>query len=45
VPEDVTTALLEIIKKDPSRLASGGKWEYSYAIGQSVMDQALEGLS
>lgn len=44
VPEDVTTALLEIMKNDPSHLASGGKWEYSYAIGQSVMDQALDGV-
>ena len=44
VPEDVTKALLEIMKNDPNHLASGGKWEYSYAIGQSVMDQALDGV-
>lgn len=44
VQEDVTTALLGIMKTDPNYLASGGKWEYSYAIGQSVIDQALDGV-
>ncbi len=39
VPEDVKNALFDSMETDPNRLASGGKWEYSYAIGQCVMDQ------
>ena len=44
VPEDVTNALFASMETDPNYLASGGKWEYSYAIGQCVMDQVHDGV-
>jgi len=44
VPEDVKNALFASMETDPNYLASGGKWEYSYAIGQCVMDQVHGGI-
>lgn len=44
VPEDVKNALFASMETDPNYLASGGKWEYSYAIGQCVMDQVQGGV-
>ncbi|MGB9929170.1 MAG: type I-D CRISPR-associated protein Cas10d/Csc3 [Methanosarcina sp.] len=44
VPEDVESSLLKIMDEKPSYLANGGKWEYSYAIGQSVMNQENNGI-
>ncbi|MCK4651920.1 MAG: type I-D CRISPR-associated protein Cas10d/Csc3 [Methanosarcinales archaeon] len=44
VPKDVENALLKAMDENPSYLAKGGKWEYSYAIGQCVMDQEHDGV-
>ncbi|KKG11215.1 type I-D CRISPR-associated protein Cas10d/Csc3 [Methanosarcina sp. 2.H.A.1B.4] len=44
VPDNVKTPLLKIMDKNPSYLANGGKWEYSYAIGQCVMNQECNGI-
>jgi hypothetical protein len=32
------------MEKDTSYLANGGKWDYSYAIGQYVMDCEYNGI-
>lgn len=44
VPDDVKNALLNSMDEDPSYLAKGGKWEYSYAIGQCVLNQECDGV-
>lgn len=44
VPENVKNALLKVMDDDPSYLAKGGPWNYSYAIGQCVMDQEHDGV-
>lgn len=44
VPEGVKNSLLDVMGENPSHLASGGKWDYSYAIGQCVMDQVHDGV-
>ncbi|MCX6677033.1 MAG: type I-D CRISPR-associated protein Cas10d/Csc3 [Methanothrix sp.] len=38
VPAEVSSALLNSMEKDATYLASGGKWDYSYAIAQCVMN-------
>lgn len=44
VPDEVKFSLLKIMDEKPSYLANGGKWEYSYAIGQCVMNQEYNGV-
>lgn len=39
VPAEICDALLNSMEKDTTYLANGGKWDYSYAIGQYVMDR------
>ncbi|NMC10036.1 MAG: type I-D CRISPR-associated protein Cas10d/Csc3 [Methanothrix sp.] len=39
VPAGVCDALIDVMERDPTYLANGGKWEYSYAIAQCVMDR------
>ena len=41
VPAEVCDALLNSMEKDTTYLANGGKWDYSYAIGQYVMDREI----
>lgn len=43
VREDVREALVETRERDSSLLKSGGKWEYSYAIGQELLDRKFDG--
>lgn len=43
VREDVREALVETRERDSSLLKSGGKWEYSYAIGQELLDRMFDG--
>ena len=44
VPAEVCNALLNSMEKDTTYLANGGKWDYSYAIGQYVMDREYNGI-
>ena len=44
VPAEVCDALLDSMEKDTTYLANGGKWDYSYAIGQYVMDREYNGI-
>lgn len=44
VSEPVKTALGETRERDPKYLKSGGKWEYSYAIGQELLDREFDGV-
>ena len=44
VPEEICSALINSMEKDATYLASGGKWDYSYAIGQYVMDCEYNGI-
>ena len=44
VPAEVCNALLGSMEKDTTYLANGGKWDYSYAIGQYVMDREYNGI-
>lgn len=44
VPEDVKKALIQIMGDDPLYLANGGKWDYSYAIGQCVINREYNGI-
>lgn len=39
VSDAVRDALQETRERNPSLLKSGGKWEYSYAIGQEILDR------
>ena len=43
VREEVQEALVETRERDASLLKSGGKWEYSYAIGQELLDRKFDG--
>jgi len=44
VNDDVTEALSNLRETDPDLLKSGGKWEYSYAIAQDLLDQEFGGV-
>jgi len=44
VPAEVCDALLDLMEKDTTYLANGGKWDYSYAIGQYVMNREYNGI-
>lgn len=44
VDEDVRQALHETKDRDPGLLKSGGKWEYSYAIAQDLLDREFNGV-
>jgi CRISPR-associated protein Csc3 len=44
VSDAVETALKETRERDPKHLKSGGKWEYSYAIGQELLSREFDGL-
>lgn len=39
VSDEVREALLETREREPKLLKSGGKWEYSYAIGQELLER------
>lgn len=45
VSDDVREALLETKERDPKLLKSGGKWEYSYAIAQELLNKEFEGIA
>ena len=45
VDGDVRDALLETREREPNLLKSGGKWEYSYAIAQELLDHEFEGVA
>jgi CRISPR-associated protein Csc3 len=42
--EDVSNALANSMEKDPTYLANGGKWDYSYAIAQCVVNQEHDSI-
>ncbi len=42
--EDVSNALANSMEKDPTYLANGGKWDYSYAIAQCAINQEHDGI-
>jgi CRISPR-associated protein Csc3 len=44
VPDILKNALLQELIKNTSNLTSGGKWDYSYAIAQTVIDLELDGV-
>jgi len=44
VPAEVCDALIKSMETDPTHLANGGKWDYSYAIAQCVIDQENNGI-
>ncbi len=44
VPVEVCNALIKSMETDPTYLANGGKWDYSYAIAQCVIDQESDGI-
>ena len=44
VPAVVCDALIKSMETDPTHLANGGKWDYSYAIAQCVIDQENNGI-
>jgi CRISPR-associated protein Csc3 len=44
VPEDLRNCLSNIPESTVKGLTSGGKWEYSLAIAQCVMDQVIDGV-
>lgn len=44
IPDNVKIALIQEMTTNTAKLASGGKWDYSYAIGQAVMDKELDGV-
>ncbi len=43
-PEAIKERLVRSMIEDPTLLANGGKWEYSYAIGQALMDKEIDGV-
>ena len=45
VDDDVRDALLETREREPKLLKSGGKWEYSYAIAQQLLDHEFDGVA
>jgi len=44
INEVVEEALLDVRERDPSLLKSGGKWEYSYAVAQELLDREFAGI-
>lgn len=44
VSDEVSEALLETRDREPTLLKSGGKWEYSYAIGQELLNRSFDGV-
>jgi len=44
VPAEIYDKLAESMERDPTYLANGGKWDYSYAIGQCLMNSGHDGL-
>jgi CRISPR-associated protein Csc3 len=45
VSDEVQTALRETRERAPNLLKSGGKWEYSYAIGQEILNREFGGIA
>jgi CRISPR-associated protein Csc3 len=45
VSDEVKEALLDIRDQEPTLLKSGGKWEYSYAIAQELLEREFDGVS
>lgn len=45
VSDAVRDALLETREREPKLLKSGGKWEYSYAIAQELLDHEFDGVT
>lgn len=45
VDTNIRLALQETRERDPKLLKSGGKWEYSYAIAQELLDRAFDGVA
>ena len=45
VSDDVRDALLGTREREPKLLKSGGKWEYSYAIAQQLLDHEFDGVA
>jgi CRISPR-associated protein Csc3 len=43
VSSEVCNSLAKSMDIDPTLLANGGKWDYSYAIAQYVMNQEIDG--
>ena len=44
VSAEVCNALIKSMDTNPTLLANGGKWDYSYAIAQCVIDQEIDGI-
>jgi CRISPR-associated protein Csc3 len=44
VPDEIGNALIKSMNKNPTYLSNGGKWDYSYAIAQCVIDQEADGV-
>jgi len=44
IPDEISNALIKSMQTDPTYLANGGKWDYSYAIAQCVIDQEIDGI-
>lgn len=44
VSDDVERELSETRERAPKHLKSGGKWEYSYAIGQELLNKEFDGV-
>lgn len=44
VKDDVCNALTKSMDTDPTYLANGGKWDYSFAIAQCVINQEFDGF-
>ena len=44
VSAEVCNALAKSMDTDPTLLANGGKWDYSYAIAQFVINQEIDGI-
>jgi len=44
VPTEVCNALIDSMEKNPLYLANGGKWDYSYALAQCVINQEIDGM-
>lgn len=44
VSDEVKEALLHVRDQDPKLLKSGGKWEYSYAIAQELLNREFNGI-
>lgn len=44
VPDEICNGLIKSLKTDPTYLSNGGKWDYSYAIAQCIIDQEIDGI-